>query len=89
MADTEEADLLGLGEHCDLPHCATLDFLPFRCDCCHKTFCLDHHGYAAHGCPNAAGKSTEVIVCPLCAKGVRLGPGQEPNSAFHAHQTSG
>lgn len=37
----------------------------------------------------AAGQRvTEVIVCPLCAKGVRLQPGQDPNVAFDQHAAS-
>lgn len=39
-----DADLLGIGTHCDLEGCGQLDFLPFNCDCCRKTFCLVRHG---------------------------------------------
>ncbi|CAL5219611.1 g1481 [Coccomyxa viridis] len=33
----------------------------------------------------AAGKDSTTLVCPLCAKAVKLIPGQDPNAAFEAH----
>lgn len=39
MADAQ-ADLMALGQHCSLPDCQQLDFLPFKCDSCNKVFCL-------------------------------------------------
>ena len=84
MAD---ADLLSLGQHCSAEECYQLDFLPFDCDACGKVFCLDHRSYKAHRCSKAAGRESTVIVCPLCAKSVRLTPGQDPNVAFEAHSS--
>ncbi len=84
MAD---ADLLSLGQHCSAEECHQLDFLPFDCDACGKVFCLDHRSYKAHRCSKAAGRESTVIVCPLCAKSVRLTPGQDPNVAFEAHSS--
>lgn len=51
MIDT--ADLESIGAHCQHPYCHQLDFLPFRCDSCHSTFCLDHRSETAHNCPKA------------------------------------
>ncbi|KAG1660250.1 hypothetical protein FOA52_007647 [Chlamydomonas sp. UWO 241] len=66
--------------------CHQLDFLPFTCDCCKRLFCMDHRSYASHTCPKAPTPGgDQVIVCPLCAKGVRLAPGQDPNAAFEEH----
>ncbi|KAI2703583.1 hypothetical protein CBS147333_6816 [Penicillium roqueforti] len=48
MADT---DLESLGRHCQYEYCGQLDFLPFRCESCHSTFCLDHRTETAHQCP--------------------------------------
>lgn len=48
MADT---DLESLGRHCQYEYCGQLDFLPFRCESCHSTFCLDHRTETAHHCP--------------------------------------
>lgn len=79
------ADLLSLGTHCALPDCYQIDFLPFNCDCCNRIFCLAHRTYAAHSCPTAGSKDCSIIVCPICAKAVRLGTGQDPNLAFEEH----
>lgn len=83
MAD--DADLMGIGEHCSVASCMQIDFLPFKCDACSRTYCLDHRTYTSHSCTSAQGKSSEVIVCPMCAKGIRLQPGQDPHIAFDAH----
>lgn len=48
MADT---DLEALGRHCQYEYCGQLDFLPFRCESCHSTYCLDHRTETAHQCP--------------------------------------
>lgn len=79
------ADLMSLGQHCSVSDCNQLDFLPFKCDCCSRVYCLQHRSYAAHQCLNAASKSLEVIVCPLCAAGVRLRPQEDANAAFERH----
>jgi AN1-type zinc finger protein 1 len=46
-------DLEAIGAHCQFPYCHQLDFLPFRCDSCHHTFCLDHRSETAHKCAHA------------------------------------
>ncbi|PYH97449.1 hypothetical protein BO71DRAFT_373226 [Aspergillus ellipticus CBS 707.79] len=48
-----DADLDSIGRHCDLPYCNQLDFLPFRCSSCKRTFCLDHRSETAHKCARA------------------------------------
>lgn len=50
MADT---DLESIGRHCQFEYCGQLDFLPFRCESCRSTFCLDHRSETAHKCPRA------------------------------------
>eukprot|EP00210_Caulerpa_lentillifera_P006873 g6570.t1 len=89
MSSFENSDLMSIGRHCAVPSCGQVDFLPFRCDCCHKTFCLEHRTYESHNCQKCGTKQTETIVCPLCARGIRLTPGQDPNVAFEAHQRTG
>ncbi|KAI5866700.1 AN1-type zinc finger protein [Durotheca rogersii] len=42
-----------IGKHCQLEYCNQLDFLPFFCQSCKKTFCLDHRSETAHKCANA------------------------------------
>jgi len=39
---------------------------------------LDHFRYGSHGCSAASGKDNRVLVCPLCQKGVRLVPKEDP-----------
>ncbi|KAJ5096188.1 hypothetical protein NUU61_005544 [Penicillium alfredii] len=50
MADE---DLESIGRHCQFEYCGQLDFLPFRCESCHSTFCLDHRSETAHKCARA------------------------------------
>ncbi|GIK07868.1 hypothetical protein Aspvir_003537 [Aspergillus viridinutans] len=50
MADK---DLESIGRHCQFEYCHQLDFLPFRCESCRGTFCLDHRTETAHRCPKA------------------------------------
>ncbi|KAL4932307.1 AN1-type zinc finger protein [Aspergillus undulatus] len=48
MADK---DLESIGRHCQYEYCNQLDFLPFRCESCRGTYCLDHRTETAHRCP--------------------------------------
>lgn len=50
MDRTSDATLIG--KHCQLEYCNQLDFLPFHCQSCKKTFCLDHRTEDAHKCDN-------------------------------------
>ncbi|KAJ4363007.1 hypothetical protein N0V83_010125 [Neocucurbitaria cava] len=45
-------DVEAIGAHCQLEYCHVLDFLPFRCQSCKGTFCLDHRSEYAHKCAN-------------------------------------
>lgn len=45
---------LDIGQHCSLPACKQLDFLPFECDLCGLVFCKDHAAYDAHSCSEYA-----------------------------------
>ena len=51
MHDSDDVD--AIGAHCQFPYCHQLDFLPFRCDSCGHTFCLDHRSETAHKCAQA------------------------------------
>ncbi|KAH7421658.1 hypothetical protein KP509_13G069600 [Ceratopteris richardii] len=74
-----------LGKHCSVSDCNQLDFLPFTCDVCHQVFCLDHRSYSKHQCPNAKDRDSTVLVCPLCAKSVRIVPSEDPNITWDRH----
>ncbi|KAH8690913.1 AN1 zinc finger protein [Talaromyces proteolyticus] len=47
MADT---DLESIGRNCQYEFCGQLDFLPFRCESCRGTYCLEHRTESAHKC---------------------------------------
>ncbi|CAG9465879.1 unnamed protein product [Pedinophyceae sp. YPF-701] len=85
MANFEHTDLMAVGEHCAMAECSQLDFLPFKCTGCRRTFCLEHRQPAAHQCPKASDVNPDVIVCPLCAKAVRVNPGGDVNQAWDLH----
>ncbi|XP_027072953.2 zinc finger AN1 and C2H2 domain-containing stress-associated protein 13 isoform X3 [Coffea arabica] len=74
-----------LGKHCSVEDCRQIDFLPFTCDSCHQVFCLEHRSYGRHHCPKANKSDVTVVVCPLCAKGVRLIPDENPNITWESH----
>lgn len=76
---------MSLGTHCAVSSCRQIDFLPFTCDCCANVYCLEHRTYPAHHCQLAAGKECTAIVCPICAKAIKLVHGQDPNEAFDMH----
>ncbi|KAK3243447.1 hypothetical protein CYMTET_46896 [Cymbomonas tetramitiformis] len=78
-----------LETHCSLPSCQQVDFLPFQCDCCHNVYCLEHRKYSAHSCSKSGNKDCQVLVCPLCAKAVKLVPGEDPNITFENHTRTG
>jgi predicted nucleic acid binding AN1-type Zn finger protein len=51
MIDEKDPTLIGV--HCQYTYCNQLDFLPFRCESCRGTFCLDHRSETGHVCPKA------------------------------------
>lgn len=85
MANLVDKDLMSIGLHCSEPSCGQVDFLPFTCDCCQRTFCLEHRTYSAHNCPKAGSKEQDVIICPICARAVKLVKGEDPNVTFERH----
>lgn len=74
-----------LGKHCSVEECKQIDFLPFTCDGCRQIYCLEHRSYLKHNCPKADRGDVTVVICPLCAKGVRLNPDEDPNITWEAH----
>lgn len=46
----DKADATLVGKHCQYEYCNQLDFLPFLCQSCTRTFCLDHRTETAHKC---------------------------------------
>jgi predicted nucleic acid binding AN1-type Zn finger protein len=50
--DSRGTDAALIGSHCQYSYCNQLDFLPFQCQSCNKTFCLDHRTEDSHACTN-------------------------------------
>lgn len=50
---TMEKDVENIGAHCQYTYCNQLDFLPFRCESCRGTYCLDHRTESSHKCAHA------------------------------------
>lgn len=50
-----------------------------------QVFCLEHRSYGKHQCPKANKQDVTVVICPLCAKGVRLIPDEDPNITWESH----
>ncbi|KAL3699956.1 hypothetical protein R1sor_017978 [Riccia sorocarpa] len=77
-----------LGKHCAVRECSLVDFLPFTCDGCKQVFCLEHRSYGSHKCLKANKEDVTVLVCPMCAKAVRLIPNEDPNLTWDRHVRS-
>ncbi|KAI1656782.1 AN1-type zinc finger protein [Daldinia decipiens] len=71
-----EADVSLVGKHCQLEYCNQLDFLPFFCQSCKKTFCLDHRSETSHKCANAGAwaerRRQAQLAKPSVGEGKRL-----------------
>ncbi|KAF3064007.1 AN1-type zinc finger protein 1 [Daldinia childiae] len=72
----KEADVSLVGKHCQLEYCNQLDFLPFFCQSCKKTFCLDHRSETSHKCANAGAwaerRRQAQLAKPSVGEGKRL-----------------
>ncbi|KAI1648717.1 AN1-type zinc finger protein [Daldinia loculata] len=72
----KEADISLVGKHCQLEYCNQLDFLPFFCQSCKKTFCLDHRSETSHKCANAGAwaerRRQAQLAKPSVGEGKRL-----------------
>ena len=81
-----DADMFAICQHSCFDQCQQLDFLPFTCQGCRLTFCAEHRTCAAHNCTKPiVDDSSAVIVCPLCAKAIKVVHGVDPNQAFEAY----
>lgn len=46
---------------------------------------MEHRSYMKHQCQKADRLDVTVVICPLCAKGVRLVPDEDPNITWENH----
>ncbi|KAI0022123.1 AN1-like zinc finger protein [Xylariomycetidae sp. FL0641] len=90
-----DADATLIGKHCQLEYCNQLDFLPFFCQSCKKTFCLDHRTEDAHKCANAGAwaerRRQAALARPAAGEGVRMRDlvGEKPCAADGCKTTVG
>ncbi|KAI1266077.1 AN1-like zinc finger protein [Xylariaceae sp. FL1019] len=72
----KDSDATLIGKHCQLEYCNQLDFLPFFCQSCKKTFCLDHRTEDAHKCDNKGAWSERrrqaQLARPSAGEGKRM-----------------
>ncbi|PGH06407.1 hypothetical protein GX51_02419 [Blastomyces parvus] len=66
-------DLESIGRHCQFEFCNQLDFLPFRCESCKGTFCLDHRTETTHKCTHAGEWAAARRKNSVGATGTRSG----------------
>ncbi|XP_042869526.1 AN1-type zinc finger protein 2A-like [Penaeus japonicus] len=78
-------ELPHLGTNCAEPTCRQLDFLPFTCNMCKKEFCVDHHKYEDHSCPESYKVDVRIPICPLCNQPVPSKRGEAPDLAVNDH----
>ncbi|KAD5317734.1 hypothetical protein E3N88_17680 [Mikania micrantha] len=76
-----------LGKHCQLSDCKQPDFLPFKCDGCHKPFCLEHRSYESHGGRRPTGvalrsRDTRAVAARVAAVRASVGGSDEVPSDF-------
>ncbi|KAN0087638.1 hypothetical protein V8E55_006259 [Tylopilus felleus] len=82
-----DAQLLSIGQQCSESSCLFVDFLPFKCQHCSKSFCGEHFQVAAHHCPEYDESKHNRVApsCPLCNTPVAIPPGEDPNIRMERH----
>ncbi|KAI3322101.1 AN1-like zinc finger protein [Xylariaceae sp. AK1471] len=91
----KDTDATLIGKHCQLEYCNQLDFLPFFCQSCKKTFCLDHRTEDAHKCENrgawAERRRQAQLARPSAGEGKRMRDyvSQKPCAATDCKTTIG
>ena len=74
-----------MGIHCAEQTCHQLDFLPFTCNLCHNTFCIEHRSYKEHKCTEAYRKDKLVPTCPLCGQALPVSKGMDADQRVNKH----
>ncbi|KAI0541160.1 AN1-like zinc finger protein [Xylaria digitata] len=90
-----DTDATLIGKHCQLEYCNQLDFLPFFCQSCKKTFCLDHRTEDSHKCENkgawAERRRQAQLARPAAGEGRQMRDyvSQKPCAATNCKTTIG
>uniref|UniRef100_A0A7S2TG68 AN1-type domain-containing protein n=1 Tax=Lotharella oceanica TaxID=641309 RepID=A0A7S2TG68_9EUKA len=83
-------DLNHVGKHCALKECNQLDFLPFRCGHCKRSFCLNHYKPEDHSCSEYKPPRPPVIaVCKDCKRSITQVGDESLEALFQRHFDSG
>eukprot|EP00918_Siedleckia_nematoides_P019557 GHVU01041747.1.p1 GENE.GHVU01041747.1~~GHVU01041747.1.p1 ORF type:complete len:310 (+),score=23.45 GHVU01041747.1:55-984(+) len=80
---------LNIGVNCQYSGCNQLDFLPFVCSFCEKTFCLNHRCPADHRCERCSQAPKEFsLYCRSCRKCVTARGDEDPRQVLARHRSS-
>ncbi|KAL2267280.1 hypothetical protein VTJ83DRAFT_4557 [Remersonia thermophila] len=71
--DSRGTDASLVGSHCQYAYCNQLDFLPFRCQSCNQTFCLEHRTEDGHACANKGAWAARKREAELARQGAGAG----------------
>eukprot|EP00916_Digyalum_oweni_P004661 GHVL01008205.1.p1 GENE.GHVL01008205.1~~GHVL01008205.1.p1 ORF type:complete len:184 (-),score=23.25 GHVL01008205.1:95-646(-) len=82
------AEFSDVGAHCCVDICRQKDFLPFFCQMCSKTYCLDHFKPDDHQCIGA-NTNKRVLMCPICQAILPINDHEDPNLTWQRHNESG
>lgn len=85
---TERDDqMLSIGQQCSDPTCNLIDFLPLKCQHCHKSYCGDHFLPLVHKCDQYDESKHNRVApsCPLCNTPIAIPPGEDPNIRMERH----
>ncbi|KAF9193049.1 AN1-type zinc finger protein 2A [Haplosporangium sp. Z 767] len=77
-----------IGAHCDFTACQSLDFLPFQCSFCAKTFCTHHRLPSDHACTqwSLETHANSVQLCPRCDRLLLTPKKHNPATILKEHQ---
>jgi predicted nucleic acid binding AN1-type Zn finger protein len=78
-----------IGKHCEHSGCRQLDFLPFKCEGCRRTYCLEHRSLQSHSCPKQNTGDAQVPICLLCKQAVSCGKTEDINTVMEKHISGG
>ncbi|KAK5721203.1 hypothetical protein LTR17_014763 [Elasticomyces elasticus] len=85
---TSFGDVEAIGSHCQMPFCRQLDFLPFQCESCKGSFCLDHRTESAHTCPKEGEWARRRAQLNNAASRTGYAGPVKPNILTHEQQCS-
>ena len=73
-----------VGASCSLKDCKQHDFLPFKCESCSGTFCLEHRTSESHNC-QVKRHGVFATTCPKCSRILRVNPGEDSQTVLNRH----